>query len=375
MNYKGKKLAIIGASYLQLPLVLRAKEMGIETHCFAWADGAVCKDVADAFYPIDVKEKEQILDVCQHIGIDGITTIATDLPVLTINYVASRMGLISNPDEYSATTTNKYLMRQCFMENGVPSPKFTMVDDENKCQIKGFHFPLIVKPTDRSGSRGVEKVLDSVQLEEAVLRAQKESFEHKAIVEEFVSGREISVESISYKGNHHILQITDKVTTGAPYFVELEHHQPSTLPDDIKVKIKTIVMHALDALRIQYGASHSELKITEEGDIRVIEIGARMGGDFIGSDLVKLSTGYDFLKGVIEVALGTFEEPVLTVHKYSGVYFLCKETERIKPIIQNWKDYPEIVEAEITDPELRNIECSGDRSGFLIYQSNRRFNI
>lgn len=375
MNYKGKKLAIIGASYLQLPLVLRSKEMGIETHCFAWADGAVCKDVADAFYPIDVKEKEQILDVCQHIGIDGITTIATDLPVLTINYVASRMGLISNPDEYSATTTNKYLMRQCFMENGVPSPKFTMVDDENKCQIKGFHFPLIVKPTDRSGSRGVEKVLDSVQLEEAILRAQKESFEHKAIVEEFVSGREISVESISYKGNHHILQITDKVTTGAPYFVELEHHQPSTLPDDIKVKIKTIVMHALDALHIQYGASHSELKITEEGDIRVIEIGARMGGDFIGSDLVKLSTGYDFLKGVIEVALGTFEEPVLTVHKYSGVYFLCKETERIKPIIQNWKDYPEIVEAEITNPELRNIECSGDRSGFLIYQSNRRFNI
>ena len=122
-------------------------------------------------------------------------------------------------------------------------------------------------------------------------------------------------------------------------------------------------------MHIKYGASHSELKITEDGDIRVIEIGARMGGDFIGSDLVRLSTGYDFLKGVIEVALGDFQEPVITEHLYSGVYFLSKETERLKPIIENWQSHPEIVEAEITDNELRHIECSGDRSGYFIYQS------
>ena len=138
--------------------------------------------------------------------------------------------------------------------------------------------------------------------------------------------------------------------------------------------MKTIVLKALDALHIRYGASHSELKITENSDIKVIEIGARMGGDFIGSDLVKLSTGYDFLKGVIEVALGTFEEPKLTEHKHSGVYFLCKETESILQIIQNADKYSEIVKAEVTDTTLRNIECSGDRSGYLIYEtSDKRF--
>ena len=369
-----KKLAIIGASYLQLPLVLKAKEMGIETICFAWEDGAVCKEVADHFYPIDVKQKEQILKVCQKIGIDGITTIAADLPVSTINYVANQMGIISNPYEYSGITTNKYLMRQCFMDNNVPSPKFTLVDDDDHYQITGFKFPLIVKPTDRSGSRGVEKVLDPVQLEEAIERARKESFEHKAIIEEFVTGREISVESISNEGKHYILQITDKVTTGAPFFVELEHHQPSSLPEDIKERVRGIVLKALDALHIQFGASHSELKITEDGDIRVIEIGARMGGDFIGSNLVQLSTGYDFLKGVIEVALGDFHEPQITEHSYSGVYFLSKETESLKSVIENWKEYPEIVEAEITDEELRHIECSGDRSGYLIYKSSSKLN-
>lgn len=371
-----KKLAIIGASYLQLPLVEKAKEIGVETICFAWEEGAVCKDVCDHFHPISIIDKEAILKVCQEIGIDGITTIASDIAVVTVNYVASRLGLISNPDQYSEVTTNKYLMRKCFMEHNVPSPKFTLVDDLAHYQIIHFKFPLIVKPTDRSGSRGVKKVLDPMQLEEAILRAQQESFEQKAIIEEFVTGREISVESISFKGEHNILQITDKVTTGAPFFVELEHHQPSTLSDDIKVKIKDIVRNALDALHIQYGASHSELKITEDGDIKVIEIGARMGGDFIGSNLVQLSTGYDFLKGVIDVAFGNFEKPSITEHNYSGVYFLCEETKRLLPIIKKWKDYPEIVEAEVTDTELRHIECSADRSGYLIYKSkNNKFNL
>ena len=264
-------------------------------------------------------------------------------------------------------------MRQCFIENNVPSPKFSLVKaDGNFDNIRGFEFPLIVKPTDRSGSKGVEKVLDPVQLETAVKRAQKESFKHEAIIEEFVTGREISVESISFEGKHYVLQITDKVTTGAPYFVELEHHQPSTLPEDIKSRVKAIVLNALTALHIQYGASHAELKITKDGDIRVIEIGARMGGDFIGSDLVKLSTGYDFLKGVIDVAFGEFEEPMITEHKYSGVYFLCKETKRLLPVIENAEKYPEIVRAEVTDTVLRNIEQSADRSGYFIYKSEKK---
>lgn len=367
-----KKLAIIGASYLQEPIVKKAKQMGIYTICFAWADGATCAEICDKFYDISIIEKEQILEICKKEQIDGITTIASDTATLTVNYVASRMGLISNPDEYSEICTNKFKMRQCFMDADVPSPKFTLVDDEGKYSIKGLRFPLIVKPTDRSGSRGVEKVLDPVQLESAIKRARKDSFEGKAIIEEFVTGREISVEGISFEGNHTILQITDKVTTGAPFFVELGHHQPSSLSDEIKNKVKQIVLNALDALHIQYGASHSELKIDEDGNIRVIEIGARMGGDFIGSNLVQLSTGYDFVKGVIDVALGTFEVPKLTQNNYSGVYFLCKETEWVKPLILNYKDNPDIVEARITDPVLRNIECSGDRSGYLIYQSNKK---
>ena len=369
-----KKLAIIGASYLQQPLVEKAREMGLYTICFAWEDGAVCKDLCDKFYPISIVDKDAILKVCRDESIDAVTTIASDVAVLTVNYVAEQMGLIGNPDKYSQTATNKYLMRQCFMENGVPSPKFCLTDGEVPMAICTFRFPVIVKPTDRSGSRGVEKVEKEVDLQEAITRACGESFQKKAVIEEFVEGREISVESISFEGKHYVLQVTDKVTTEAPFFVELEHHQPSSLPEDIKSRVKSIVLNALTALHIKYGASHAELKITNDGDIRVIEIGARMGGDFIGSDLVRLSTGYDFLKGVINVTFGDFEEPKITEHKCSGVYFLCKETERLLPIIKNAEKYPEIVRAEVTDTVLRNIEQSADRSGYIIYQSNKKFN-
>lgn len=371
-----KKLAIIGASYLQKPLVEKCKELGVYSICFAWEEGAVCKDWCDKFYPISTIDKEAILKVCQEEKIDGITTIASDVATLAVCYVAEKMGLVGNPDKFSQITTNKYLMRQCFMEHGVPSPKFCLTDGQIPDIIKDFSYPVIVKPTDRSGSRGVEKVLKQEDLQRAIDRACDESFQQKAVIEEFVEGREISVESLSFRGKHYVLQITDKVTTEAPFFVELEHHQPSSLPEEIKTRVKEVVLNALDALHIQNGASHSELKITKDGDIRVIEIGARMGGDFIGSDLVKLSTGYDFLQGVIEVAFGDFKEPKITDHKFSGVYFLCEETKNILSIIQNADKYPEIVRAEVTDPILRRIEQSADRSGYLIYQSKfNRFKV
>jgi len=370
-----KKLAIIGAGYLQLPLVQKAKEMGIQTYCFAWAEGAVCKDECDFFYNISTLEKDKILEKCHEIGIDGIITIASDIAVPTVCYVAGKLGLIGNSFNDSLASTNKYFMRQSFITNGVSSPAFYIVKSIENVPINDLYFPLIVKPTDRSGSRGVTKVDKNEQLMQAVERALSESISNSAIIEEYINGAEVSVETISWEGTHYILAITDKVTTGEPYFVEIEHHQPSNLAVEIQSKIKSEAKKALNALNFKYGAAHSEFKITNDNKVVAIEVGARMGGDFIGSDLVQLSTGYDFVKGVINISLGNFEEPIINENKYSGVYFLYKETRHILPIIKNSAKYSEIVAAGITDNELHAIQCSADRSGFFIYQSEKRFKI
>ena len=370
-----KTLAIIGASYLQRPLVEKAKEMGLRTICFAWAEGAVCSDIADVFYPISIVEKEQILEVCKQEHIDGICTIASDVAAPTVAYVAEQMGLIGNTYEASLRANNKWLMRQAFTLADVPCPQYMCVTnatmDMNAIQAK-VSLPLIVKPSDRSGSLAVNKITDWVQLPSAIQDAQSASFKNEAMVEEFIEGREISVEFISYKGKHYPLQITDKVTTGAPHFVELEHHQPSTLSDAMYATIYAITERALDALGITNGASHTEYKITNDGQVYIMELGARMGGDFIGSDLVQLSTGYDFLRGVIEVALGEFNEPLFLRKSNAGVYFLSAETPHLAHYIRYAKHYATIITAEQTDLQLRHITCSSDRSGYVTYQGDSR---
>ncbi|MDR6968755.1 biotin carboxylase [Flavobacterium arsenatis] len=367
-----KKLAIIGASYLQLPLVEKAKEMGIETHCFAWPEGAVCKDIADYFYPISILKKEDILQKCIEINIDGITTIATDMAVPTICYVAEKMDLVSNSFTSSFASTNKGAMRNAFRKDNCCIPKFIEINNST-FNIKGFKFPLIVKPVDRSGSRGVTKVMFENELLQAIIYAIDESFSKKAIVEEYIEGDEVSVESISWNGEHTILAITDKITTGAPHFVELEHHQPSGLSKEIQDKIKTEAIKCLKALDINFGAAHSEFKITSAGEVYVIEVGARMGGDFIGSHLVKLSTSYDFLEGVINIALGKYKKPILKANNFSGVYFLCKQTEQILPYFSQINIFD--IQKEIQNTELINITNSNDRSGYLIYQDTKKIKL
>lgn len=365
------KLAIIGASYLQLPLVKKAKELGLHTICFAWADGAVCKDEADEFYPISIVEKEQILSICREKQIDGICTIASDVAAPTVAYIAEKMGLVGNSYVVARRANNKYLMRQAFSVAEIPCPAYNKITSYEQLNIEAFGLPLIVKPTDRSGSLGITKVEKFEDLHDAVETALHCSFKHEAIVEEYIEGREISVEFISYQGKHYPLQITDKVTTGAPHFVELEHHQPADLSEEQYAQIYDLTKRALDALGVTNGASHSEYKITEDGKIYVMETGARMGGDFIGSDLVQLSTGYDFLKGVIDVALGNFEEPVFGERHCAGIYFLCEETKHLQTIIKESK-IPQIVRAEITDEVLRPVKCSADRSGYLIYREKEK---
>ena len=374
-----KTIAIIGASYLQRPLVEKARQMGHRTICFAWAEGAVCKELCDRFYPISIVEKEAILDVCRKEQIDGICTIASDVAAPTVAYVAAQMGLTGNSYEASLRANNKYKMRQALAAAGVDCPGYMMLngaESEGTERTEKLELPLIVKPSDRSGSLAVTKIERREDLDAAIRKAQEASFRHEAMVEEYIEGREISVEMISCRGQHYALQITDKVTTEAPHFVELAHHQPSDLPEDMQQRIFAITRRALDALGLTNGASHSEYKITAEGLIVVMEIGGRMGGDFIGSDLVRLSTGYDFLEGVIEVALGHPIDPHPQKKAHSGVYFLSAETPEVAYYIHHAADYPEIVAAEQTDETLHPLTCSGDRSGYVIYQKTEgRFKI
>lgn len=366
-----KKIVIIGANSFQNPLILKAKEMGYETHVFAWKDGSIGERTADYFYPISIIEKDKILEECKRIQPDAVATIASDLANITVQYLAEKLGLRCNSAECIAISTNKYAMRRAFKENGVSTPGFVKVfeNDNYEMLTKDFLFPVIVKPTDRSGSRGITKVYSPQDLKSAVQESVKDSFEKAAIIEEYIEGEEYSFECISYEGKHHSLTITKKYTTGAPHFIETGHMEPADVNEDMFVVIEKEIHKALDALKIQYGASHAEFKITPEGKVKIIEIGSRMGGDCIGSHLVFLSTGYDFVKMVIDVASG--KQPELIRERkssYAGIRFVFSQKDL--DVFEELKTRkPESI-YEVSEMEqvgTHNVVDSGSRFGFFIF--------
>lgn len=360
-----RELAIIGASYLQLPLILKAKEMGYRTHVFAWAADDVGEKAADYFYPVSIIEKDKILEKCREIGICGIVSIASDLAVITVNYVAEALGLPCNSPESTLISTNKYYMRKAFEKNGDPSPKCILVDSSTDIASLEISFPAIVKPTDRSGSRAICKVGSEAELKPAIAAAIQASFENKALIEDYVDGKEFSVEYLSFHGVHTFLAVTEKFTTGAPHFIETGHRQPARLSQDMLQKVQEVVEHALGTLKIENGATHSEIKIGHNGDVKIIEIGARMGGDCIGSDLVRYSTGYDYVKMVIQVACG--EQPdfsrVCSPLAVECVYIL--EQKDLEKYNRLKEDRPEDIlqEVEMHPERIGQVRDSSNRAG------------
>jgi len=366
-----KKIAIIGANDFQNQLILKAKSMGYETHVFAWQCGDVGESTADYFYPISIIEKEAILEKCSKIGIDGICSIASDLATHTVNYVAEKLGLCGNTMRCTEISTNKYLMRKAFEENGVHVPKYNICSADSDISEMDITYPCIVKPTDRSGSRAITKVTHKEDLAAAVNSAIEQSFEKKAVIEGFIEGDEYSCECITQNGKHHFLAFTKKFTTGAPNFIETGHIQPSDISEEIKESVIAQIFKALDALEIKNSASHTEFKLNENGNVCIIEIGARMGGDCIGSDLVRLSTGYDFVKMVINVSCGEQIDMVRLEHYESAQICFIFNNDDITELEKIKENKPEKI-YRISDINLKQLGKATDsstRAGYYIIVS------
>ena len=367
MNFTGKKIAIIGANEYQNRLILKAKELGIETHVFSWGGGEAGELNADNFYQVDVTKRQEIFEKCKLLKVDGVCSIASDLTNLTVNYIREKLGHIKNSNDCLELTTNKYLMREALKAGGSPIPYY-QIAKKNQNLIELCHFPYIVKPIDRSGSRGVNLVHNFDQLQKAVKESIEESFLSESIIEEFIEGDEYSIESYSKNGSHFILQITKKYTTGAPRFIERAHLAPAFIDSKLEEKIKQVVSKALTNLKVEFGSSHSEIKINEAGEIKIIEIGSRMGGDFIGSDLVIQNTKVDFLRLEIMNALGQD----VSDSELSG----DKEIESIISVIFSFdeKHYNQvqelfcykIIDTAVNENYSGNVLSSSERYGYHI---------
>lgn len=375
-----KKIMILGASILQLPAIEKAKEMGLQVIAVDMNPDAIGFKVegvvTELISTIDIPA---VVEAAKRHQVDGIMTLASDMPMRSVAAVAKEMGLVGIDDNTALKATNKAEMRAALKSYNVPIPMFFKVSDEEgyRKAVKMFKGAFIVKPADNSGSRGIFKVedlSDQKSISDAFKYSKQFSRSGDVIVEEYMKGPEVSVETLTVDGVCHVIQITDKLTTGAPHFVEMGHSQPTRLGKKTAEKIAEVAKAANNALGIINGPSHTEIIVTAEGP-KIVELGARLGGDNITTHLVPLSTGVNMVECCIKIALGEEPDIASKFNKGSAIRYFKQHAGIVRDIfgIDKAKYLDGLKQISIVHgvgEVVTEIESSGARMGFVIAQSD-----
>ena len=367
---------IFGVGELQLSIINRAKAMGLFTVGIDPCEDAYARNACDAFEVVGGQDYEGTLAVAEKYGISAVVTAATDKPLVMMARIAKALSLPFYSVETAVWSTDKYQMKARFIEGGVPCAQGRLI--HNADEAKDLAFPVICKPRDNSGSRGVKLCRSLQELQECIDEALQYSHLDTVLVEEYLEGREFSIESLHYGGKSEVIQFTEKKTTEFPYNVELGHKQPANLTESQQAEIREIISKIASCLNFENCASHTELKVNDRG-IFVIETSPRLGGDYITSTLTPLSTGINLEDQLLHIAMG---ESVNTttgrVNKSSAVCFFSFPVGIVKSISAQIKGVPTWPNVQSFDLKLKvgdkvnQITSSLNRYGeFIVAADNR----
>ena len=304
-----KRLLVLAAGILQVPVIKKAKEMGIYVIAVDGDPNAVGLKYADKAIVVNITSEEDVLKVAREEQIDGVIHPCSEVSMNVMGRLNDELGLSGITREQAIRATNKHLMREAFEKGNAPSPKSILTDsaeDAWEHLQNDFSTDGILKPSRNSGSRGIAKVvrdMNKADFINAYNIALNESRDKSVLIEQFIEGPEFSIEIIVWNGKVNVLTVTDKKTTGAPHFVELGHNQPSCFSAADVETLKSAAVAGVKALGVNNCACHAEAKLMD-GKAYLMEIGARLGGDFISTELTHLSTGIDMVVAAINVALG-----------------------------------------------------------------------
>lgn len=371
-----KRLLVLAAGILQVPIIKRAHEMGYYVIAADGDPNACGLQYADKAICVNITSEEDMLRVAREEKIDGVIHPCSEVSMNVMGRINDELHLSGISKEQAIRATNKHLMREAFEKGGAPSPKSILTESAedawNHLQ-NDFDTDAILKPSRNSGSRGIAKVTRNISKDEFVKLyniALEESRDKSVLIEQFIEGPEFSIEIIVWNGTVNVLTVTDKKTTGAPHFVELGHNQPSCRTVEEVEVLKAAAIAGVKALGVNNCACHAEAKL-QDGKAYLMEIGARMGGDFISTVLTRLSTGVDMIAAAVNCALGI--EPVLepTTEKHSVcIRYFCPKPGKLMSIsntevledsrVYEWEIYHNVGDMI---PEVTSSLC---RSGHVI---------
>lgn len=299
-----KKLMIMGAGIYQVPLIKKAKEMGIYTIAVSIPGNYPGFEIADQVCYENTVDYEKVLELARKEKVDGIVTAGTDVAVITIGKVCDELGLTGLSFEAAKIASNKIRMKKKYEEYGVRTARFREISFEEDVyeKTKELNFPLIFKAVDTSGSRGIIRVNSREEFEAAreVVRANTRT--DFFIVEEFIEGEEFGAQAFVYRGEvKFILPHGDYVfhgDTGVP----IGHFAPYMLSEEVIADAKAQLEKAIEAMGLDNCAINADF-ILRDGQTYVLELGGRSGATCL-AELVSIYYGFDYYEKLIQAALG-----------------------------------------------------------------------
>lgn len=313
-SVSGARLLVLGAGLFQLAGIRRALELGCEVTTVDNVPGNSGHRLAHRSFNVSTTDMDGVLDLAKGLNIDGVVTFASDIAALTVAMLREEIGRSGPGPESVQLTTNKAAFRERQRRSGLLAPRTVVVDCSTNGSSDGLELPVIVKPVDSSGSRGVGvgRVLDD--LPELVTSALAQSRSGQVVVEEFVRGREVGGDVFLVDGEIVGGGITNKHLDG---FLVAGHDVPSTLSGEDQRRVLEVVKKTCQAVNVLNGPVNFDVIIDTagSGDITILELSPRTGGNGI-PEIIELSTGFDLYEATIRHALG---RPVNTTKKPSTV--------------------------------------------------------
>lgn len=304
-----KTILILGAGLMQVPGIRIAKSKGWRVILVDGNPDAMARPLADRFEVVDLKDKQGLLAVARSCAegapLDGVFTAGTDFSS-SVAWVAEKMGLPGMPYSVAMRATDKSLMREAFRKAGVPSPRFAAWTGEGGPAAileSGLIFPLVVKPVDNMGSRGVRRVDDQAGLEDACRAALLLSRSSRVIVEQFMEGRELSLDAVVYRGAITVCGVADRHIFFPPSFVEMGHTMPTDLDEGAVREAEEVFRAGIRAIGIDNGAAKGDIKMTPRGPM-IGEIAARLSGGYMSGWTFPLSSGVEVTEAAMNIAVG-----------------------------------------------------------------------
>ena len=307
-----RTILILGAGTMQLPPIRAARRMGLRVIVADGNPAAVGREEADQFLHVDLKETDAMVDAARAVarehGLDAVFTAGTDFSA-TVAYVAEKLGLPGTTLDAALNATDKFRMRGVLKSAGVAVPEFALIDERGLADstisrdIRRLALPVVVKPVDSMGARGVVRADDWDQVIDYARTAVDYSRTRRVIVEEFIDGPEFSIDALVYAGTIQITGFADRHIVFPPYFIEIGHTLPTALPQSDQEAIIAEFERAVRALGIGPGAAKGDMKLSARGPV-VGEIAARLSGGYMSGWTYPLATGVNLSEAAIRIALG-----------------------------------------------------------------------